>query len=344
MAIVRSHSMGEAKRSAGLITYRNSKGRVIASQKRRQFTDAERAAYRKTARAIAFKVASLFAASYTAKINQQFSPTKYGSPSNAFVKLNYNVFVNAILWGVEDNLQLVTNIYKTWADVQTVADFGSLDVISVVNNFTLDKNSGMYASYLNGQAPTTVPMGATFENIVPSTDPYVTSLDVTATETETGKLATALTIKGGNLNSDMYVTIGGVKQSGTWNADCTVFTLATSYAWSDVKVFAVYDADSKLLISKQVNGAVAGVPTVTSMDVTDVSFKITHVSITGSNLSSDLKITVKGVEQSGSWNSDNTLFTLATPYDYSSDNSVVVAVVYGSKTLRSETVQGSIIG
>lgn len=330
--------MGEAKRSAGLITYRNSKGRVIASQKRRQFTDAERAAYRKTARAIAFKVASLFAASYTNKINQQFSPSKYGSPSNAFLKLNYNVFVNAILWGVEDNLQLVTNIYKTWADVQTVADFGSLDAISVVNNFTLDKESGMYASYLSGQTPTTVPMGATFENIVPSTDPYVTSLEVTASDTETGKLATKLTIKGGNLNSDMYVTIGDVKQSGTWSDDCTVFTLATSYAWSDTKVFAVYDADGKLLISKQVSGKVTGVPTITSMSVQYPENSIESVTVQGSDLSADMKVAIDGSEKGGSWNSSNTVFTLTSPVAIVSGLTVTVAVLYGSKVLRSTTI------
>ncbi len=337
MAIVRSHSMGEAKRSAGLITYRNSKGRVIASQKRRQFTDAERAAYRKTARAIAFKVASLFAASYTNKINQQFSPTKYGSPSNAFVKLNYNVFVNAILWGVEDNLQLVTNIYKTWADVQTVADFGSLDAISVVNNFTLDKDSGMYASYLSGQTPTTVPMGATFENIVPSTDPYVTSLEVTASDTETGKLATKLTIKGGNLNSDMYVTIGGVRQSGTWSDDCTVFTLASSYAWSDTKVFAVYDADGKLLISKQVSGAVAGAPTITSMSVVTSAGLLTAVNVSGVDMSADVKLTADDSELSGSWNSDFTKFTLNPSKVYSFNVDHTLSALYGSKVLRTIT-------
>lgn len=339
MAIVRSHSMGEARKSAGLITYRNSRGRVIASQKRRVFTDTEKTALRKTARAIAFKVASQFAAANTALINQSFTRTKYGSSTNAFVKINYSGFVAAILYGAADNLQLVTDPTKTWADVKSVENISMADAVSVVDNYTTDNETGFVRAHLSGESTVYVPRGATFVSTVVDNNPSVTSLSAVYTTDDTQSTATAIKIVGRNLASSLVIKIGGVTQTGAWSEDFKTFTLTTPYKWADNKVFAVYDADGNLLYSKSINGAPSSAPKITSMTVDGASsHNCTGLTLVGSNLSDAMSVTVNGSAADGAWSDDYSKYTFAKTYVVGINQTMVFAVLYDGQVLRSVTV------
>lgn len=93
MSVIYSHSMGGAKKSAGLITYRKVKGRTIASQKR-QGSDASVNAFLgvNNQRCNAFALCQRFSAMHKDSINASFDSTKFGTPRNNFAKLNMPVF------------------------------------------------------------------------------------------------------------------------------------------------------------------------------------------------------------------------------------------------------------
>lgn len=95
MAIIRSAAVGTARGSLGIITYRTVRGRTIGSQKRGGVDPSTRAEG-DTLVQFVFGLMARYAAARSEDIKNAFSETKYGSPRNAFMKLNYNPFVKAL--------------------------------------------------------------------------------------------------------------------------------------------------------------------------------------------------------------------------------------------------------
>lgn len=340
MAIIRSHSMGSARKSAGLITYRNSRGRVIASQKRRAFTAAELAKIRKSSPAIVFKAASMFASAYRSLIVLAFDKTKYGSEVNAFVKVNYPVIASAIAYAVQDNLQLVSSPSKTWADVDNVNDFAMADVVAMVDNYTVDTDSYFVRSKLSGRAIVYVPKGSTFAATPMSADPAITAMSLVSTKGDTATTCTAVKVVGVNLSSSLTLQIGEAAQSGTWSDDNTTFTLATPFVWSDNKVFAVYTAEGALVYSKSFNGAIVPAPVVSSIAVNytgNYDETINGITIAGSNLQEGMAVLIGGTQRSGTWSNDFKVFTLATAFTLGVDETTTIDVQFDGASLRSTT-------
>lgn len=103
MAIIRSIAMGKARGSAGNVTFRVSRGRTIASEKRGP-NPATRAGL--SERTFVFGLINRFAASRRLDIDISFEATKYGSPRNAFVKYNYSALYEALVSLYQPNLDV----------------------------------------------------------------------------------------------------------------------------------------------------------------------------------------------------------------------------------------------
>lgn len=103
MAIVRSHSMSNAKKSAGLITYRTIRGRQIASQKRAGWTSGQQSqglVYKYGLQQSIFGVLNAFCGKHALSIKRSFDKTKFGSARNYMTKLNYGVFAQFYNWAM----------------------------------------------------------------------------------------------------------------------------------------------------------------------------------------------------------------------------------------------------
>ena len=103
MAIVRSHSVGNAKKSAGLITYRTIRGRQIASQKRAGWISGQTSqggVYKYGLQQTIFGLLNAYSGKYALSIKRSFNRTKYGSERNFFSKLNYGVFAAMYDWAM----------------------------------------------------------------------------------------------------------------------------------------------------------------------------------------------------------------------------------------------------
>lgn len=92
MAKIYSHSVGRAKGSIGLVTYRTVKGRTLASQKVQPRGTRGDGEPKYTNYTYAFALMSLYALYHKASINKSFDPVKYGTARNAFAKYNFGVF------------------------------------------------------------------------------------------------------------------------------------------------------------------------------------------------------------------------------------------------------------
>lgn len=110
MAIIRSAAIGSARGSLGIITYRTVRGRTIGSQKRGGVDPATRADGDTLAQFI-FGLMARYASARAADIQNSFSPTKYGSARNAFMKLNYEGFKAALepLYQTGMKVSMITN-------------------------------------------------------------------------------------------------------------------------------------------------------------------------------------------------------------------------------------------
>lgn len=110
MAIIRSAAIGTARGSLGIITYRTVRGRTIGSQKRGGVDPATRADGDTLVQFI-FGLMARYASARAADIQNSFSPTKYGSARNAFMKLNYEGFKAALepLYQTGMKVSLITN-------------------------------------------------------------------------------------------------------------------------------------------------------------------------------------------------------------------------------------------
>lgn len=95
MAIVRSAAVGSARGSLGNITYRQVRGRTIGSLKRGGVDPATRAEGETLVQFI-FGLLARFVSIHGVDIAVSFDATKYGSPRNAFMKLNYPAFLRAL--------------------------------------------------------------------------------------------------------------------------------------------------------------------------------------------------------------------------------------------------------
>lgn len=110
MAIIRSAAIGSARGSLGIITYRTVRGRTIGSQKRGGVDPATRADG-DTLTQFIFGLMARYASARAADIQNSFSPTKYGSARNAFMKLNYEGFKAALepLYQTGMKVSMITN-------------------------------------------------------------------------------------------------------------------------------------------------------------------------------------------------------------------------------------------
>ena len=110
MAIIRSAAIGTARGSLGIITYRTVRGRTIGSQKRGGVDPTTRADG-DTLTQFIFGLMARYASARAADIQNSFSPTKYGSPRNAFMKLNYEGFKAALepLYQTGLKVSMITN-------------------------------------------------------------------------------------------------------------------------------------------------------------------------------------------------------------------------------------------
>lgn len=145
MAIINSVFVGRAKKSAGNATFRTVRGRTIASQK---VAKTGTRVGSLTLNQFALAVISRFASLKAADINVSFDPTTYGSPRNAFFKLNYNTMKEAVR-------QLWMNSLKQDA-VKLPTDAEILDAITAYATANPSaiyrvKKAGMEVVYLTGE-------------------------------------------------------------------------------------------------------------------------------------------------------------------------------------------------
>lgn len=143
MAIIRSAAIGTARGSLGIITYRTVRGRTIGSQKRGGVDPSTRAEG-DTPVQFVFGLMARYAAARAADINNSFSATKYGSPRNAFMKLNFEGFKAAL-----------TPLYQTGIKVSQITDEELNTAVhdyATANPFSIyrAKIDGEPAVYLNG--------------------------------------------------------------------------------------------------------------------------------------------------------------------------------------------------
>lgn len=143
MAIIRSAAIGTARGSLGIITYRTVRGRTIGSQKRGGVDPATRADG-DTLVQFVFGLMARYASARSADIKNAFSPTKYGSARNAFMKLNYEGFKAALepLYQTGLKVSMITDEQLNNA-VHTYAEANPM----VIYRAKLD---GEPAVYLNG--------------------------------------------------------------------------------------------------------------------------------------------------------------------------------------------------
>lgn len=94
MAVINSLAIGRSKKSAGNLTYRTVRGRTIASQK---ISQGARPDMKNTAAGRDLSIISRFMAAHADDIAVSFSPTKFGTSRNHFMKLNYAALVQAIM-------------------------------------------------------------------------------------------------------------------------------------------------------------------------------------------------------------------------------------------------------
>lgn len=148
MAIIDSVLVGRGKKSAGNITLRLVRGRVIASQKisssngTRALTDAQ------TRRTVVFGLVARYMAIYKKDIAISFDKTKYGSSRNYFSKINQAALADALS-------AIVDEVIAVGGDVFAVSDSAILAAVvayATANPASIYrvKRSGFPIKYLTG--------------------------------------------------------------------------------------------------------------------------------------------------------------------------------------------------
>lgn len=145
MAIINSVFVGRAKKSAGNATFRTVRGRTIASQK---VAKTGTRVGSLTVNQFALAVISRFASLKAEDIAQSFDPTTYGTPRNAFFKLNYGAMKEAVkdLW--EDSLEQGAPKLPTDSDLlSAISSYATLNPTSIYRV----KKAGHPVVYLTGE-------------------------------------------------------------------------------------------------------------------------------------------------------------------------------------------------
>lgn len=168
MAIIRSVAIGKARKSIGNVTMRTVRGRTIASEKvgERPITRGPSGA--QLEREQGFGLISRFAKMHSPSIGVSFTRTKYGSPRNAFMKVNYDVLFNVMieLIGTAENANNITD-----AEIEdAVTNYAASNPGEIVRI----KLQGQPTVYLNG-AWASVPDPAPVE---PGNQYYLESIGV----------------------------------------------------------------------------------------------------------------------------------------------------------------------
>lgn len=145
MAIINSVFVGRAKKSAGNATFRTVRGRTIASQKvAKTGTRVGSLSLNQFALAVISRFASLKAAD----INVSFDPTTYGSPRNAFFKLNYGPMKEAVrqLW-MDSLKQDAAKLPQDAEIIDAITAYATANQTSIYRV----KKAGMQVVYLTGE-------------------------------------------------------------------------------------------------------------------------------------------------------------------------------------------------
>lgn len=137
MAKIYSHSVGRAKGSIGLVTYRTVKGRTLASQKVQPRGTRGDGEPKYTNRTYAFALMCLYALFHKASINNSFDPVRYGTARNAFAKYNFGVFK------LVADYMLSQGDSDLWTD--PLITYGGIEgVVGVIEGIRADMGSDEY--------------------------------------------------------------------------------------------------------------------------------------------------------------------------------------------------------
>ena len=144
MAIVSGYQNSRWKNSVGNVTFRTTKGRIIASEKIGEISLKEQAEKRAatkgevgkymTQRQMTFGLIGRFAKTHESDIRESFDNTKYGSARNYFMRVNYGALYQAFA-------SLYEQIADTAVDTYDIAD----DAIEqAVTNYATEHPTAIY--------------------------------------------------------------------------------------------------------------------------------------------------------------------------------------------------------
>jgi len=301
MAIVHSHSMNGGKKSAGMITYRSVRGRLIASQKRQGSDASKAAAYSNegllNVRCSNFAMINLFIAAHRNSINNSFDKTKFGSQGNHFYKVNRVPLEAALISFAQAGG--VATLAQIEGAIATYAQSHPNEILRI-------KKAGYDKVYLSG---------AWDDAQDPVAEPILSTMNVSINEQYQ---LTSVAVTGSNLNAAMKAYVGNVMISGSWNID-TYGTSGTFTPSVQSKINGTQNVsvkwNSATLMSRQVSGDQT--PAVTSIELTLSGRNIAAASVNGALLSDDLVCKYNSQTVTGEWaigaDANSAVFTPATP-------------------------------
>lgn len=259
MAIVRSHTVWGARKSAGGVTYRQVRGRTIMGQKRgpnpkgATRADGQVMTYREAIFAVITAAAKVLAAS----INVSFDKTKYGSRRNDFFRRNYQYFEELAQapisdadvpfaqtlqsFGMQAGQTVVAALQAGIIDTsaveiamqasETAGTYGFMAITS------WSENSGSDARYIRADIGDNLIVSQASDpwgiGDNPLEKPVITSFIGKTTGTGESMMLVSFELRGRNLSSlaigeakirPSYQVAGGYV-NGTWSADGSTFTL-----------------------------------------------------------------------------------------------------------------------
>lgn len=242
MAVLLNIISSGARKSAGASTFRRVRGRTIMSQKRGGLsasaveTRAAAGIVRSYREALFFIMAN-FAAGMAESINASFEPTKYGSPRNAFFKLNYSAVekaVNASPLGLALLDQIMHEQNFTGVEVSDVLFDGFTS-----ENFSQIMSAAGAAGAALAWVRSTIDgkvmqyYGDQWDDVADPGIGKVTGFVVNVGSADAqGQAITSLVVSGSNLVTplDFSVKVAGVATAGTWSAYTWTPATATKYA------------------------------------------------------------------------------------------------------------------
>lgn len=149
MAIVNGYQNSRWRKSVGNVTFRYTRGRIIASEKIQEATTRVPTSFQ-TQRQFVFGLINRFSRAHAADINMSFDKSKYGSERNMFFKLNYAALGDALLplyETSEGNLDQVTDDQIE----EAVTDYATDNPTRIYRV----KKAGFPVKYLSGEWSTT---------------------------------------------------------------------------------------------------------------------------------------------------------------------------------------------